>query len=401
MISQSAISVLMPTEKCKGFAVRYAGSPVSSSIFALSFHADYQCRHSGACCTANWDVPVELAVYRSLADAVEGRRLSVTPAAEPLPPFIIGADLPADAAAIIERTDEGDCVFFERSTHLCVIHRDLGEGALPSTCRHFPRVAVTDRRGTFITLSHFCPTAAAMLFRDMPTMIVEGPAAFPVGAYEGLTITDDDFPPLLAPRMLMDPEAYSEWEWHMVRRCATGVTAPESVIATLRRDAQLLRDWRPGRDSLSQAVRALPQAYVNAPPPETLGSNLDRHREVMQAVPEDLRPLRDETCLDEAFRDYVRATLPAFTAPLNRYLAAKAFASWTAYQGRGIATIVRGLEAALALVFVEASRGCRDAGRALDQELLLQAIRRADFALNHLAVGEDLAAVWSSAEASA
>jgi hypothetical protein len=121
----------------------------------------------------------------------------------------------------------------------------------------------------------------------------------------------------------------------------------------------------------------------------------------MQAVPEDLRPLRDETCLDEAFRDYVRATLPAFTAPLNRYLAAKAFASWTAYQGRGIATIVRGLEAALALVFVEASRGCRDAGRALDQELLLQAIRRADFALNHLAVGEDLAAVWSSAEASA
>ena len=87
-----------------------------------------------------------------------------------------------------------------------------------------------------------------------------------------------------------------------------------------------------------------------------------------------------------------------FFAPLNRYLAAKAFASWTAYQGRGVATIVRGLEAALALVRVEAARQCRDAARPLDADLLLEAFRQADFILNHLAVGEDLAAAWSVAE---
>ena len=88
----------------------------------------------------------------------------------------------------------------------------------------------------------------------------------------------------------------------------------------------------------------------------------------------------------------------AFQRPVNRYLAAKAFASWTAYQGRGLATIVRGLESALALVRLEASRQCRDVARVLDRDLLLEAFRSADFALNHLAVGEELAAVWSEAE---
>ena len=52
----------------------------------------------------------------------------------------------------------------------------------------------------------------------------------------------------------------------------------------------------------------------------------------------------------------------------------------------------------MALVRVEASRQCRDAGRALDHELLLEAFCQADFALNHLAVGEDLAQAWSVAE---
>ena len=39
-----------------------------------------------------------------------------------------------------------------------------------------------------------------------------------------------------------------------------------------------------------------------------------------------------------------------------------------------------------------------DAGRPLDAELLLEAIRFADFSLNHLAVGDDLARGWSLVE---
>ena len=118
----------------------------------------------------------------------------------------------------------------------------------------------------------------------------------------------------------------------------------------------------------------------------------------MAAVPEELKPVPDEDGLDGAFESFVRPRWHAVHAPLDRFIAAKAFASWTAYQGRGIATIVRGLEAALALVRVEAARQCRDQQRALDDDLLLEAFRSADFILNHLAVGEDLAEGWSAVE---
>lgn len=371
---------------------------MSSPVFALSIHADYKCRHSGVCCAMDWDVPVELPIYRSLAHAVDAGTLRQAPGAEQLPPFIVEPDLPDDAAAIFQRTERGACVFFERGSNLCIVHRDLGEAALPSTCRHFPRVAVRDARGTSITLSHFCPTAASMLFReDVPVAIVEAPAAFPPAEYDGLVIGADDLPPLLAPAMLMDLEGYSAWERHMVRRCADGAD-PESVVATLWRDAGVLRRWRPGGQSLAGAVADLPAGVLPAARHETLDASLRLYDDVIAAVPDDLKPEPDESDLDAAYRAYVRDGWRAFGAPLGRYLAGKAFASWTAYQGRGVATIVRGLEAALALVRVEAARHCRDAGRPLDAALLLEAFRSADFALNHLAVGEDLAEGWSRAE---
>ena len=128
------------------------------------------------------------------------------------------------------------------------MHRDLGETALPATCRHFPRVAVRDARGTFIGLSHFCPTAASLLFRDdVPLAIVESPRAVSAGGLRGpgrdpATICRRS----LRPDVLMDLDAYGAWERHMVRR-ASGDLAPETVLATLMRDADLVRRVAAGR----------------------------------------------------------------------------------------------------------------------------------------------------------
>ena len=372
----------------------------SGGVFALSIHADYRCRHSGACCSADWDVPVELPVYRTLQEAVERGRLQPQAKARHIAPFVLEPDLPEGAAAMLERTVNGECVFLDGGSKLCIVHRDMGEAALPATCRYFPRLAVRDNRGTFITLSHFCPTAASMLFRpDRPLTIVAGPPAFPPGDYEGLVVTDNDLPPLLCPTMLMDPSGYSAWESHMVGRCSMTDRGPETVVATLERDARLLRTWKPAGQSLSEAVRSLPQGLVAADPERTLDTSLVLYAQAMQAIPDDLRPSPDEDGLDTAFVRLVTSRWSAFDTPLNRFLATKAFASWTAYQGRGVSTIVRGLEAALAIVRVESARLCRDAGRDLDAELLRDAFRCADFILNHLAVGEDLAEAWSSAEA--
>jgi hypothetical protein len=370
-------------------------------VFALSIHADYQCRHSGVCCTSDWDVPAELPIYRNLDEAMKAGTLRAAGApADDEAVLVTSGQLPDGAAAMISRTSTGDCVFYHRGSGLCVVHRDLGASTLPYTCRDFPRLAVRDSRGTSISLTHYCPTAAASLFRDdVPLQIVGAPPAFPPAEYEGLAVEEDDWPPLLHPTMLMDLDGYTAWERHMVRRCADGGASPETVIATLERDARLLRAFTPGADrSLAEAVASLPKDTVPAAPHATLASSLMMFADVLRAIPEDMRPSPDEQALPEVFANAVAPEWEKWHAPLRRYLAAKAFASWTAYQGRGVLSIVRGLDAALALVRVEASRQCRDAGRSLDGDLLREAIRRADFLLNHLAVGDELADIWSAVE---
>jgi hypothetical protein len=337
-------------------------------------------------------------LYRSLADAVATGQLS--PAAveeEGYPTFIEEPDLPDQAAAMVGRTPSGNCVFFHGSSGLCVIHRDLGEPRLPSTCRHFPRVAVKDRRGMFISLTHYCPTAAGMLFRDVPIEVIESPTAFPPAEYEGLTVDPEAWPPLLHPKMLMDLDGYSAWERHMVARCTLDLS-PESVIGTLARDARVLRGYQPESGPLTGAVATLPSDTVDTPCDLSLDHSLLLHAEVMKAVPDDVRPERDDDGLQEAFERLVVPEWNTWDRPLRNFLAAKAFANWTAYQGRGVLSIVRGLEAALAFVRIEAARECRNAGRPLDAALLKQAFRGTDFVLNHLAIGEDLAAGWSAVE---
>jgi len=381
-----------------GGAVSAGGGRGGVSVYALAFHADYRCHNSGACCTAHWDVPVELPVYKSLSEAVSSGVLNPADTSAGIYPFIVESDLPDAAAAILERDDDGRCVFYANASKRCIVHRDLGEAALPATCRHFPRISVQDARGTFVSLSHFCPTAASMLFRDVPVEIVAKPPAFPSVDYDGLVVTADDLPPMLTPRMLMDFDGYAAWERHMVARFADVHRPPVSVVATVRRDAELLTEWKPGSTSIAAAVARLPREYVDLQEDGGLSGTLRRFAEVIAAVPYDLKPSADEDGLETPMREYVQPAWAAFHAPINRYLSAKAFASWTAYQGRGIRTIVRGIEAALALVRVEASRQCRNAQRMLDAALLLEAIRQTDFLLNHLAVAEELAKAWSVVE---
>jgi Fe-S-cluster containining protein len=302
------------------------------AVRSLSIHADYRCRHSGACCTADWDVPVEVPVYRSLDEACRSGRLHAAPHSRALDPFVVEHDLPDDAGAMLERNDAGECVFFERGTRLCVVHRDLGHEALPSTCRHFPRLAVHDARGTFVSLSHFCPTAAGLLFReDVDLAIVAAPPAFPPADYEGLTVTADDLPPLLRPGVVMDLVAYTRWEAHMVRRCADAAT-PESALATLERDAARVRTWTPAGPSMAELVKTLPETLVEAAAAASLAASLGAYARTMAAVPDDLRPAPDAHGLEDAFTRLVAPTWSSWSVPLRRYLAAKAFASWTAYQ---------------------------------------------------------------------
>ena len=182
-------------------------------VRALSFHATYRCRHSGACCTSNWPIPIEADRLARVRAALASGSLRV----------------PRSGAADIfthETTDDGAllgvshnaCVFFDVGAgHLCAIQRVLGHDALPLACRQFPRVTVADPRGISVTLSHYCPTAAAMLASESPVTVVTSAAAFPNdGEYVGLDATTS-LPPMLRPGVLMDWESW----WDVERLAVT------------------------------------------------------------------------------------------------------------------------------------------------------------------------------------
>ena len=113
------------------------------------------------------------------------------------------------------------------------------------------------------------------------------------------------------------------------------------------------------------------------------------HRALLPAAPEGL---------GEADDRWVAPAWPSLGRPIRRWLAAKAFASWLALQGEGLRTAVLGLRVALGVLRAEAARGCAEARRPLDSDLLKEAFRRADLLLVHLADPEALARRLSRSE---
>lgn len=270
----------------------------------LDFHASYRCRHAGACCQAAWTIPFE-------------------------------------DGTIAARDTHGGCSFFDATTNLCAIHGTHGMQALPVTCRMFPRIVLHDVRGTFISLSHFCPTAARLLFDAAgDAAIVEAPQPLAgVGELDGLDARGD-WPPLLRAGVLMDPDSYGEWERRAVSLLTAGDASPEDALGGLEETTARLTAWKPATGALLDAVHAAFEGVASGTGPRRAGAD----------------------------------------AAVKRWLAARLFGAWTAYQGAGLAATLRYLRACLQTFTRE-----RDAdGDALE------AIRRSDLRILHGSAPIDL-----------
>ena len=136
-------------------------------FFWLNFHLPYSCRHSGACCKAGWPIPVE-----------------------PERAVLIRKGEWLDEGGVLPRNESGACVFHDRH---CTVYEHR-----PLSCVHFPYVCMIDPRGVHVTLSHYCPTAAALLFEhEGPIEVVEGPSPVPLLEIpEGLDARES-LPPLV------------------------------------------------------------------------------------------------------------------------------------------------------------------------------------------------------------
>lgn len=272
--------------------------------FCLSFHARYQCAHSGACCTAGWPIQLEH----------------------------------EDVRTLIPLTPDGGCVFFGHDgDRLCAIQRDRGAERMPVACRNFPRVTLRDARGIFVTLSHFCPTAARLLLHADDITIIEAPVSISLnGGVEGLDATAV-MPPLLRRDMLMDLDGYTAWEHAAIAVLNDRRRSARRALDIIAAATRAATDWRPGAETLAVRVAA---AFEQA--------------QTSQSV--------DEAGIRHPYEHSVKA-----------FLAAHLFASWAAYQNGGVLAVVDGVDDALTLVEQPFT----------NDESFIDCVRSADLRLRH------------------
>jgi hypothetical protein len=321
----------------------------------LSIHADYACRHTGACCDS-WFVPADAHVV----ELVRSGRLAVT---TPDPVFL---SRPGAAGGSIDRIAHGpggSCVF--RQDERCSIHAQAGPAALPVSCRHYPRVILRDDSGTRVSLSHYCPTAASLLLTPCELEVMPAPPGLIVDEpVEGLDARDT-LPPLIRPGMLTDLDGYHAWEDACIATLSRrDVTGALGVIGTA---TETVRAWTPSSGPLADAVaRAFASAERTASMEDSAYARAGR--EIVQALSNQAHEIPG-THGERLAAELERA--------ISHYLAARLFGNWLCYQGRGLRTIVAWLHA------------CHDAVRGLvapqttTAQDLVSAIRSTDFLMLH------------------
>jgi Fe-S-cluster containining protein len=312
-----------------------------AAALCLGIHARYQCQHSGACCQT-WAVPVEAQVV----EIVKARKLRRSGYAGTL--FLPD---PAHHGGITAARDErNDCVFLDRAAGgLCVIHREAGIEALPAACRHFPRKILCDPRGVLISLSHYCPTAARMLTADGDLTVVEArpPLELPP-PLDALDATEA-LPPLIRPGLLCDMDGYQAWEEAGVATFARDDLTFTECIDLIAAATEIVRRWRPGTESLASRVAT---AFRTANLRDAADDGAQR-RTIARVAALTAGRAADIAPNDE-FEDQWAARAADRIGSVDRvmknYLAARLFANWIAYQGRGLRSIVEWLRTCGAVV---------------------------------------------------
>jgi hypothetical protein len=214
--------------------------------------------------------------------------------------------IPFEDETVAARDVHGACTFLDGAVSRCAIHRAHGVAGLPLTCRMFPRIVLHDARGTFVSLSHFCPTAARLLFdAGGDASIVEAPPALvDIGELDGLDARGE-WPPLLRAGVLMDPASYGAWERRAVALLTRGAASPRDALSALDAVTARIAAWTPGSGALPDAVHASFDHVDGAARLETEATQAD-----------------------------------ATERAVKRWLAARLFGAWTAYQGDGLAATV-------------------------------------------------------------
>jgi hypothetical protein len=391
-------------------------SDPTAPAFVLSFHAAYACRGTTACCTAPWAVEVDADGARRLDNAIQSGTLRVPDAPAPgtwraqEAGGVAVADHDATHAGqpvLIARARDGACAFL-RHDRTCAIHADCGHDALPEACQQFPRVTLADDRGLHVTLSHYCPTVAALTWQPPadPVAILRAPASFARAPLIAGLDARGLWPPLLRPGVMSTPAAWSLWEAFVVGEFGNRGGDPFATLDRIPALAESLRSWTARSGDIELFTSAL------------LGGETPVSRRAGEHAVTPFDPLEEWTRAWSAVppERAVPPAVPAMSATVaalpravdelrrhgqaaGRYLAARGFASWSAYQGGGLRSHVASLRMALGVLVTEVARQMADPGVPPHPvSPALEAMRQADWLLVHLAESAPLARLWADDE---
>lgn len=354
------------------------------TTFWLSTHLAYACRHSGACCTAGWPIPIERDRADEVAAAIATGRIDA-----PAVWYRSEPDAPAEVAGILARRASGACVFHRHSpppadrgaspSGCCAIH-----ASRPVSCRHFPYVCAIDPRGVHVTLSHYCPSAADLLFdADGDVAIVEGPPVPVDGPLEGLDARES-LPPLAHGGQSPDttrirglsPESPRSRSLSPESGRRRGLSPLGGEVAGAGRPQLLSWDDVTGWEG-TLVERLARESCVPAPPEMTA---FDRARAAVASGwswPEAPAGVR------AAWETLVAPEWARWRRAIGRYLAARAHGSWALYLGAGCSDVEEMVGRARTVLQVEAVRACLVRHTRLDRQTLTEAVRRSDLLLVH------------------
>lgn len=366
------------------------GAPApGESLRTLKGLAGYACRHTGSCCRAGWPIPIEPAPLAVIHAAdVRGHVSQLARGAW-------------QTDGIICHTPDNECVFHapEHAKPGCRLEASLGSEAMPFSCRQFPRILLRDQRGWHLSLSAWCGTAAQIIAAGHPADglpsshqhnflsfdHIRADTRIHVEALDAL----DAWPPLLRPRVLAGHDAYATWETRVLIDCLAqanlngiglGPSLARALCWTERirawntadgsldvlvakpfapRDAAWLHFWRtPDSSGIRQVLAAL-MAMVPAP----------------WQVPHWPAGLTDEDLSGPPI-SRIQAELA-----LARYLGTRLVASWVAYQGQGLRSVLASLVSSYALAVL--ALHCHPA-RVVTFGRLTSALRASDWLQLHL-----------------
>lgn len=199
---------------------------------------------------------------------------------------------------------------------------------------------------------------------------------------EGLDASDA-LPPLLQPGRLCDPAGYGAWERAGIAIFARDDLTFRECVDLIAGATEAVRLWEPRRESLVERVGT---AFEEACPVKV--SDLNVQERAMKTVAalsagraSDYSPIDR---FEEYWERHVAAHFAAFERPMRNYLAARLFANWIAYQGRGLRSIVEWLRVCAAVVRHALLMRVLDSGSPPGREDFIEAVRTADLLLLHV-----------------